>query len=169
MTPSQLPIMFMVGGISSLIIMPLIGRLSDRFEKLKVFTYASIWMATVVVIYTNMSAVPFYFILIMNVAMMIGIMSRMVPAMALNSALPEMQDRGAFMSINSSLQQFAGGIAAAIGGMVVVQQTKTSPIENYNILGYLILVLLAINILMVYRLSKIVNRKNAERAASAKA
>ena len=168
-TPNQLPIMFMVGGISSLIIMPLIGRLSDRFEKLKVFTYASIWMATVVVIYTNMSAVPFYFILIMNVAMMIGIMSRMVPAMALNSALPEMQDRGAFMSINSSLQQFAGGIAAAIGGMVVVQQTKTSPIENYNILGYLILVLLAINILMVYRLSKIVNRKNAERAASASA
>jgi predicted MFS family arabinose efflux permease len=168
-TPNQLPIMFMVGGISSLIIMPLIGRLSDRFEKLKVFTYASIWMATVVVIYTNMSAVPFYFILIMNVAMMIGIMSRMVPAMALNSALPEMQDRGAFMSINSSLQQFAGGIAAAIGGMVVVQQTKTSPIENYNILGYLILVLSAINILMVYRLSKIVNRKNAERAAQAKA
>jgi predicted MFS family arabinose efflux permease len=116
-----------------------------------------------------MSAVPFYFILIMNVAMMIGIMSRMVPAMALNSALPEMQDRGAFMSVNSSLQQFAGGIAAAIGGMVVVQQTKTSPIENYNILGYFILVLSAINILMVYRLSKIVNRKNAERAASAKA
>ena len=168
-TPSQLPIMFMVGGISSLIIMPLIGRLSDRFEKLKVFTYASIWMATVVVIYTNMSAVPFYFILIMNVAMMIGIMSRMVPAMALNSVLPEMQDRGAFMSVNSSLQQFAGGIAAAIGGMVVVQQTKTSPIENYNILGYFILVLSVINILMVYRLSKIVNRKNAERAASASA
>ena len=168
-TPNQLPIMFMVGGISSLIIMPLIGRLSDRFEKLKVFTYASIWMATVVVIYTNMSAVPFYFILIMNVAMMIGIMSRMVPAMALNSALPEMQDRGAFMSVNSSLQQFAGGIAAAIGGMIVVQQTKTSPIENYNILGYFILVLSAINILMVYRLSKIVNRKNAERAASASA
>lgn len=168
-TPNELPIMFMVGGVSSLIIMPLIGRLSDRFEKLKVFTYASIWMATVVVIYTNMSAVPFYFILIMNVAMMIGIMSRMVPAMALNSALPEMQDRGAFMSINSSLQQFAGGIAAAIGGMIVVQQTKTSPLENYNILGYFILVLSAINILMVYRLSKIVNRKNAERAALTKA
>ena len=53
--------------------------------------------------------------------------------------------------------------------MVVGQQTKIRHIENYNILGYLILVLLAINILMVYRLSKIVNRKNAERAASAKA
>lgn len=161
-SPTQLPIMFMVGGVSSLVIMPLIGRLSDRFEKLKVFTYASIWMATVVIIYTNLSTVPFYFILFMNVIMMIGILSRMVPAMALVSALPEMQDRGAFMSINSSLQQFAGGIAAAIGGMIVVQQTKTSPLENFNLLGYVILVLLAVNILMVYRLSKIVKVKIAK-------
>lgn len=166
-SPSQLPIMFMVGGISSLVIMPLIGRLSDRFEKFKIFTYASIWMATVVIIYTNLSAVPFYFILFMNVVMMIGILSRMVPAMALVSALPEMQDRGAFMSINSSLQQFAGGIAAAIGGMIVVQQTKTSPLENFNVLGYVILVLSVINILMVYRLSKIVKERLAKRAAAA--
>lgn len=168
-SPTQLPIMFMVGGVSSLVIMPLIGRLSDRFEKLKVFTYASIWMATVVIIYTNLSTVPFYFILFMNVVMMIGILSRMVPAMALVSALPEMQDRGAFMSINSSLQQFAGGIAAAIGGMIVVQQTKTSPLENFNLLGYVILVLLAVNILMVYRLSKIVKVKIAKSAENVNA
>ncbi len=168
-SPTQLPIMFMVGGVSSLVIMPLIGRLSDRFEKLKVFTYASIWMATVVIIYTNLSTVPFYFILFMNVIMMIGILSRMVPAMALVSALPEMQDRGAFMSINSSLQQFAGGIAAAIGGMIVVQQTKTSPLENFNLLGYVILILLAANILMVYRLSKIVKVKIAKSAENVNA
>lgn len=168
-SPTQLPIMFMVGGVSSLVIMPLIGRLSDRFEKLKVFTYASIWMATVVIIYTNLSTVPFYFILFMNIIMMIGILSRMVPAMALVSALPEMQDRGAFMSINSSLQQFAGGIAAAIGGMIVVQQTKTSPLENFNLLGYVILVLLAVNILMVYRLSKIVKVKIAKSAENVNA
>lgn len=168
-SPTQLPIMFMVGGVSSLVIMPLIGRLSDRFEKLKVFTYSSIWMATVVIIYTNLSIVPFYFILFMNVVMMIGILSRMVPAMALVSALPEMQDRGAFMSINSSLQQFAGGIAAAIGGMIVVQQTKTSPLENFNLLGYVILVLLAVNILMVYRLSKIVKVKIAKSAENVNA
>ena len=71
------------------------------------------------------------------------------------------------MSINSSLQQFAGGIAAAIGGMIVVQQTKTSPLENFNVLGYVILVLSVINILMVYRLSKIVKEKLAKRAAAA--
>jgi hypothetical protein len=79
--------------------------------------------------------------------------------MALVSALPEMQDRGAFMSINSSLQQIAGGIAAGVGGMIVVQQTKTSPLEHYNTLGYVIVVIMIINIFMVYRVSNIIKAR----------
>src|SRR6187549_3297393 len=137
---ARLPILFMVGGVASLIIMPLVGRLSDRIDKFKIFTIAAIWMMIVVVIYTNLVPVHFAIIIIMNILMMIGIMSRMVPAMALVSALPQMQDRGAFMSINSSLQQIAGGIAAAVGGMIVIQKTKTSPLEHYDVLGYVIVV-----------------------------
>ena len=51
------------------------------------------------------------------------------------------------MSINSSLQQIAGGIAAAVGGMIVVQQTKTSPLQHYNTLGYVIVVIIIANII----------------------
>jgi predicted MFS family arabinose efflux permease len=152
----QLPILFMVGGLVSLIIMPLVGRLSDKFDKFKIFTIAAIWMTVVVVIYTNLTPVHFAIVIIMNILMMIGIMSRLVPAMALTSALPQMQDRGAFMSINSSLQQIAGGIAAGIGGMIVVQKTKTSPLLHYDTLGYVIVVIIIINIIMVYRVSNII-------------
>jgi predicted MFS family arabinose efflux permease len=152
----QLPILFMVGGLVALMVMPLIGKLSDKMDKFKVFTIAALWMMVVVVVYTNLGPVPFGVVITMNIVMMIGIMSRMVPAMALTSALPQMQDRGAFMSINSSLQQIAGGIAAAIGGMIVVQKTKTSPLQHYDILGYVILVIIFISIIMVYRVSKVV-------------
>lgn len=152
----QLPILFMVGGLVSLIIMPLVGKLSDKFDKFKIFTVAAIWMTVVVVIYTNLTPVHFAIVIIMNILMMIGIMSRLVPAMALTSALPQMQDRGAFMSINSSLQQIAGGIAAGIGGMIVVQKTKTSPLLHYDTLGYVIVVIIIINIIMVYRVSNII-------------
>jgi predicted MFS family arabinose efflux permease len=72
-----------------------------------------------------------------------------------------MQDRGAFMSINSSLQQIAGGVAAAIGGMVVVQKDKTSPLEHYDTLGILITIILLFAIYMVYRVSKIVKRRES--------
>jgi len=153
-TPHQLPLLFMVSGIGSLLIMPLIGKLSDRIDKFKMFGIASLWMMVMVVVYTNLTPVPFLLVLVMNVLFMMGIMSRMVPAMALTSALPQMQDRGAFMSISSSLQQIAGGFAAAIGGMIVVQQSKYAPLEHYNTLGYVIVGLSFISIWMVYRVSK---------------
>jgi predicted MFS family arabinose efflux permease len=155
----QLPILFMVGGVASLIIMPIVGKLSDKIEKVKIFTAAAIWMMVVVVIYTNLTPVPFAVIIMMNILMMIGIMSRMVPAMALVSALPKMQDRGAFMSINSSLQQIAGGIAAGVGGMIVVQQTKTSPLEHYDSLGYLVAIIIIANILMMFRVNNLIKAK----------
>ncbi|MES2285670.1 MAG: MFS transporter [Bacteroidota bacterium] len=158
-TAEQLPLLFMVGGISALLIMPLIGRISDKIDKFKLFAIASVWMIVVVVIYTNLTPVPLWLVMTMNVLMMIGIMSRMVPSMALATALPQMQDRGAFMSINSSLQQFAGGIAASVGGFIVVQKTKYSPLEHYDTLGYVIVGISIIGIFAVYRVSKIVKKQ----------
>lgn len=160
-TAHQLPLLFMVSGIGSLIIMPLIGKLSDRVDKFKIFAAASAWMIVMVSIYTNLSVVPFWFVLLMNILFMVGIMSRMVPAMALNASLPEMKDRGAYMSINSSLQQIAGGVAAAIGGMIVVQKTKTSPLEHYNTLGYVIIGLTVVSVYMLYRVSSMIRRQQA--------
>jgi predicted MFS family arabinose efflux permease len=161
---AQLPVLFMVGGLASLIIMPLIGKLSDKIDKAKIFTAAAIWMMVIVVIYTNLTPVYFGIVIIMNILMMIGIMSRMVPAMALVSALPKMQDRGAFMSINSSLQQIAGGVAAGVGGLIVVQQTKTSPLLHYNTLGYVIVIIIIVNIIMIYRVSNLIKaQKHTEK------
>ena len=52
-----------------------------------------------------------------------------------------MQDRGAFMSINASLQQIAGGIAATVAGMIIIQKDKHSPLQHYDTLGYVIVVI----------------------------
>jgi predicted MFS family arabinose efflux permease len=161
-TPKQLPLLFMVSGVSALIIMPLIGKFSDKIDKFRLFTIASVWMIVMVLIYTNLTPVALPIVLIMNVFFMVGIMSRMVPAMALSSALPKMADRGAYMSISSSLQQIAGGFAAAVGGMIVVQKTKTSPLEHYNTLGYVIVVLSVVAIYMTYRVSVIVKAAQKE-------
>lgn len=163
-TTHQLPVLFMVSGVSSLVIMPLIGKLSDKIDKFTIFAIATVWMMVMVVIYTNLTPVPLALVLVMNVFFMIGIMSRMVPSMALTSSLPRMQDRGAFMSISSSLQQIAGGIAAAIGGMIVVQKNKFSPLEHYNTLGYVIVGLSFITIFLVYRVSRLVKTQQRVKA-----
>jgi predicted MFS family arabinose efflux permease len=161
-TQHQLPIIFMVSGIGTLIIMPLVVRLSDRIDKFTMFSIASVWMVIMVLLYTNLGATPLWLVIIFNVLMMAGIMSRMVPAGALTTAIPIMQDRGAFMSISSSLQQIAGGIAAAFAGMIVVQKDKFSPLEHYNTLGYVVVCLSAISVFMLYRVNRLIKSRNAK-------
>ena len=158
-TEEQLPILFMISGIATLLIMPLIGKMSDKIDKFKLFVIASVWMIVVVLIYANLVPVPFWVVVALNVLMMMGVMARMVPSVALVSALPELHDRGAFMSINSSLQQLAGGVAAAIGVMIVVQKDNFSPIENYDTLGLVFAVFVVVCIFMLRRVSRIVLKK----------
>jgi predicted MFS family arabinose efflux permease len=79
----QLPLLFMASGIAALIIMPLIGKLSDKIDKAKLFTVAALSMMVIIVIYTNLTPVPFLLIITLNILMMTAIMSRIVPAMAL--------------------------------------------------------------------------------------
>ncbi len=161
-TQHNLTFLFMISGVCSLLIMPIIGKLSDRVSKFKIFTLASVWMMVVCVLYTNQSNIPFWLVIIFNVVMMMGIMGRMVPSVALTSAIPDMADRGAFMSINASLQQIAGGIAAAISGMIVVQKTKFSPLEHYDIVGYVIVGVSLLGIILMYRVSSMISKRTAQ-------
>lgn len=162
-TQEQLPLLFMVSGVSSLIIMPLIGKLADKIDKFTLFAFASAWMIVVVLFYTNLSASPLWFVMIFNVLMMMGILSRMVPAGALTTGIPDMPDRGAFMSVNASLQQIAGGVAAACAGMIVKQKDKFSPLEHYNTLGYVMVCISVVGVILLYRVSVLVKKKLHEK------
>ncbi len=161
-TYEELPMLFMISGVSSLLVMPLIGKLSDQIDKFKIFTVASIWMMIMCVVYTNLAVTPFWIVVILNILMMMGIMSRMIPSSALTSAIPAMADRGAFMSINSSLQQIAGGVAAAVAGLIVSQDSKGSPLKHYNTVGYVIIFISLLSIFLMWRVHKLTIRKNSE-------
>ncbi|MDR2221900.1 MAG: MFS transporter [Flavobacteriaceae bacterium] len=158
--PDQLPILFMVSGISSLILMPFIGKLSDRVSKFKLFTFASIWLMLVCIVYTNLAQIPLWLVITTNILMMIGIMSRMVPSSALNSAVPDSKDRGAYMSITSSLQQISGGIAAAVAGMIVYQEHENSPLINYDIVSYVLSGVTIISILLMSRVNLLIKKRS---------
>ena len=162
-TKDQLPLLFMVSGVCSLIIMPLIGKLSDKVDKFKLFAFASVWMMIIVVIYTHLSVTPLWVLMIINVLMMMGIMSRMVPSSALNTAIPDPPDRGAFMSINSSIQQIAGGVAAAFAGKIVVQKDTFSPLQHYDTLGFTMVGISCISVVLVYMVSVMVKKKLGEK------
>ncbi len=154
--------LFMVSGCASLLIMPIIGKLSDKVDKFTLFAAASAWMMVVVVWYTHLSASPLWFVMIFNVMMMMGILARMVPSGALTTAIPDMADRGAFMSINSSLQQISGGAAAAFAGLIIKQTDKSSPLEHYDTVGFIMVAISMLSVFLMYRVSVLVKAKLQE-------
>ncbi len=157
---------FAVTGLASLIAMPLIGKLSDKYNKLTIFTIASLWAMVVVIVHTNFGLIPVWLVITSNVLMFTGIMGRVVPSTTLVSMIPQMKDRGAFMAINSSLQQMAGGVAAVIAGLIVVQAKAPAPLpdgtlplnplSNVNIVGYCVAFFILVSIYCMYRVNRLV-------------
>ena len=84
----------------------------------------------------------------------------MISASALMTAVPEPQDRGAFMGVNSSVQQIAGGIASLIAGMIV-KETSTGYLENYPLLGNVVVAAIFVTIFLMYSIHKYVTAKLA--------
>src|SRR5690606_27427199 len=78
----DIPVIFMCSGIASVFIMPLIGKLSDRFDKLGMFIFGTVIACIMVVISTNLGPTPLWKVVVINVLMFVGIMSRMVPSQA---------------------------------------------------------------------------------------
>lgn len=133
----SLPTIYLLTGIASIFMGPLIGKASDSFGKFQVFLFGSILSMVMVVIYTNLGITPLYAVVIVNTVMFIGIFSRMIPSQALMSAIPAPENRGSFMAVGSSLQQLAGGFAALISGFIVVQNSDGF-IEHFDTLGYIL-------------------------------
>lgn len=164
-THEELPMVFMFTGVTSIIALPIIGRLSDRVSKFKVFAWGSVLAIIMTLVYTNMPILPFILVVIINMLLFISTSARMVPGTAMITAVPGMEDRGAFMSVNSSLQQVSGGIAAMIAGLIVVQENPGSPIIHYNTLGFITTGLFIIGIIMAFRVYRLIKIKARGEAA----
>ncbi|MGE4232722.1 MAG: MFS transporter [Bacteriovoracia bacterium] len=164
LTLEQLPIVYMVTGGVSIFTGPYIGRLSDRFGKLRVFGIGSAISIAMVTTYTHLNFAPLWLVITISVVMFMGISSRMITSMALVSAVPEPSRRGTFMSLNSSTQQITGGISTAIAGLVVAEGAD-GRLSHYDILGFIVVGAMVVSIFLMITISRIVGRsyhKNPE-------
>ena len=154
----QLPVLYVVTGLSLLIFSPAIGYFSDKIGKFKMFIAGSIVTAIMTVVYCNLEVTPFWNIVVLNIILFVGITGRMISASALMTAIPEPKDRGTFMGINSSIQQISGGVASLIAGFIVYK-TSTGYIENYPLLGYVVVAAAFLTVLQMYKVHKYVTAK----------
>ncbi len=106
-----------------------------------------------VTVYAHLSVTPLWLLVAINMGVFAAVMCRMSPAMALNSMVPKQEDRGAYMSVSSSLQPMAGGLGSAAAGMIVVQSSEDSPLQHFDVLGYALVAVIILCIYLVGRMS----------------
>jgi predicted MFS family arabinose efflux permease len=133
----DLPIIYLVTGIATIFVGPIVGKLSDAFGKLRVFFIGTSLTIVMVLIYTNLSTSTLVVVTAINVVLFIGIFSRMIPFQALMSQVPAQTQRGSFNAINASISQLAGGIASLVAGHII-QQGADGKIHHYDVAGYVV-------------------------------
>jgi predicted MFS family arabinose efflux permease len=161
----QLPWVYMATGVVTFIAGPLLGKLSDSIGKYKLFCIGSLAGALLVGVYCHLGPTPLAGVVVINAVLFVAVSSRMISASALISAVPDMRDRGAFMSVNSSLQQFSGGVASSLAGLIVVQ-APGGRLLHYELLGYVVMGAMTLVIVLMYPIHRAVMRKAAALGAA---
>jgi predicted MFS family arabinose efflux permease len=156
-TMEQLPTIYFVSGLFSIVTGPILGKFTDQIGHFRLFFIGTIVTIVLVYIYCNLGITPLWLVIVVNVVMFAGIMARMVSSGALISAIPAPKDRGAFMSINSSIQQISGGVASFVAGMIV-HQSSNGFMENYPNLGWAVIGSMVVALGLIYFLSLHINK-----------
>jgi predicted MFS family arabinose efflux permease len=132
---SYISLIYLCGGVATLMSSRFIGHMADQYGKVKVFRFLAVVSLVPLLVTTNLSVTPLWLVLINSTAFFILVSGRMIPAMAMVSQVVENKIRGTFMSLIGSVQMFASGIATVLAGMVVTIGTD-GKMEHYNIVGY---------------------------------
>jgi len=152
---STLPTIYLVTGLCTVFVGPLVGKASDSFGKFQTFCFGTLLTMIMVAIWTNLGPTALIPVIVINVLLFIGIFSRMIPSQALMSAIPDVTKRGAFNAVSASLQQVAGGVSAAIAGAVIVE-APNGRINHFNWLGYIVMAVSLVSLVLMYFVHKAV-------------
>lgn len=154
---TDLPYIYLVGGLCTFFSARFIGHLSDKFGKRKMYTIVAILSLFPMALLTNIVPMRLTFAIIITTIFMVLVSGRAIPAMAIITSSTSMQNRGRFMSLNSSLQQMAAGLATFIAGLMISTDTNKH-IHNYNNVGLLAITAVFISIFVIRKI-KIVTEK----------
>jgi predicted MFS family arabinose efflux permease len=152
-TKQQIPLIYMTGGVFSLIASFVIGRMADNYGKKRIYIYSAAASLVPIFLITNMPAIPFYFVLIVFAVWFAFSTGRTIPAQAMISTVVNPEKRGLFMSFNASVQQLFTGLASLIAGTIVIK-AGDGKILHYNWLGYLSVAIVFCTLFIAHKLAK---------------
>lgn len=135
-TELQLTYIYMAGGAFTIFTSPWVGKMSDKYGKLKVFTIFMFLNVIPIGVITHLGVTPVPFVLMISTMFFVTSNGRYVPAAAIITGTARPENRGSFLSFNSAVQQMATGLASLIAGMII-GENALGQLTNFNLVGYI--------------------------------
>ncbi|EPR68664.1 MFS transporter [Cyclobacterium qasimii] len=156
----QLTYIYMAGGFFTVFTSPWVGRLTDKYGKVKIFTIFMSLNVIPIGIITHLGPTPILLALVVSTLFFVTSNGRMVPAAALITGTAKSENRGSFLSFNSSVQQLSAGLASFFGGMILVENAA-GELQNFGYIGYIAIIISLLCIPLIRRI-KVVDTSMAE-------
>jgi predicted MFS family arabinose efflux permease len=140
---SRLPLLYFLGGASTLLSSPRIGKWADRAGKLKVFRIMVVLSAIPALLITH--APPMVDALYLTISTLFFIMTngRMVAGQALIASAARAPVRGTFMALYACAMSLGLGLASLLGGHTISTAADGS-IVHFNWVGYIAVAAIAV-------------------------
>jgi len=148
---ADIPLIYLCGGVASFFSSRWIGRLADRHGKVRVYRFVAAGSILPLLLVTHLGPAPLAVVLACTTLFFVLVPGRMVPAMAIVTSAAQPALRGTFLAINAAVLQFASGLAAVVGGLVIATDAAGG-IVRYNWTGYLATAITLLGIFAVGRI-----------------
>jgi MFS transporter, DHA1 family, inner membrane transport protein len=132
---AKLYLIYLVGGLLTIFTAPLVGRLADKRGKYPVFVVFALLSLIPIYLITNLTSASVAVVLTVAGLFFVFSNGRLIPTQAISSSVVLPQQRGSFMSINSSVQLLAQAIAT-YGAGLIIQKTASGQLLHYSVVGY---------------------------------
>jgi predicted MFS family arabinose efflux permease len=133
---TQLPWVYFCGGLATLFTTNYVGRLADRFPRLIVFRVMALLALIPLLLVTHLPAqTSLGLTLVVTTVLFVLTSARMVPATAMVTGAAAPRYRGAFLSVNASVQQLGLGLAPIVAGMLLAGGSDGKPLEGFGTVG----------------------------------
>ena len=160
---ADLPVMYAVGGLATLVTAQVIGHLADRYGKKRVFAVVAIASVAPIIAITHLPRLSLLAYLPVSTLFFILVTGRFGPAMALVSGSAEPRVRGSFMSLSAAIQQLGAG-AAAFGAGTLIGKAEDGALTGYGGVGWLATAFTLVAIALAFRI-RVVDARDASTPA----
>lgn len=151
LTQMEISYQFFFGGIATIISAPYIGKMTDKYGVMKVFTIVMLLSFIPTILITNLKVVPLSVAICFTTMFFVFASGRMISPNTIITAAASTANRGSFMSIKSALQQLAIALASIISGLIVTIGPDEK-YHNYQYVGIMSIVFAIAAIFLVKRI-----------------